>query len=367
MADRLGLLHSTDPATPYLSLHCRTAATPAEIDAAFHVDRTLLRHTTIRRTVFAMPGRVVPLAHGSFNAPLVAKLRQTLERWIADSPDTDEDPATFLAATENAVIDALAAGGLTGNQLADAVPALQVTFEPAPGKPYSRPQRITSKVVEILAAEARIARGRPTGADFTSGAWTWELAAPWFDGGAVEEIDTATALAGLVSDHLAAFAPSTVTDLAWWTGLAKGKVNAALARLGAEEVTLDDGGTGFVLAEDPLVVADADAADETVALLPGLDSTVMGWKQRSWYVDDRADHGVFDRNGNAGPTIWHGGRVVGVWTPLDDGAIALDVFDDIGTTARAAIDDEAERIREWLGDVRVKWRYPTARTKALRS
>ena len=68
-----------------------------------------------------------------------------------------------------------------------------------------------------------------------------------------------------------------------------------------------------------------------------------------------------------GPTIWHGGPVVGVWTPLDDGAIALDVFDDIGATARAAIDDEAERIREWLGDVRVKWRYPTARTKALRS
>lgn len=35
--------------------------------------------------------------------------------------------------------------------------------------------RITSRVLELLAAEGRIARGRPTGRDFTSGAWTWKV------------------------------------------------------------------------------------------------------------------------------------------------------------------------------------------------
>ena len=39
----------------------------------------------------------------------------------------------------------------------------------------------------------------------------------------------------------------------------------------------------------------------------------MGWKNRAWYLGDLAKFGgpVFDTNGNAGPTIWVDGRVVG--------------------------------------------------------
>jgi hypothetical protein len=93
----------------------------------------------------------------------------------------------------------------------------------------------------------------------------------------------------------------------------------------------------------------------------------MGWKQRGWYVDDRPVAGVFDRNGNAGPTIWFEGGVVGVWTQRADGEIAIRLLDDVGSDAIERIHDECARLADWLGDVRVKWRYPTPITRQLTS
>ena len=57
-------------------------------------------------------------------------------------------------------------------------------------------------------------------------------------------------------------------------------------------------------------------------------------------------------NGNAGPTVWWDGRVVGGWSQRRDGEIALGLLEDVGRDARAAIDAEVDRLRAWVGDVR---------------
>lgn len=362
VAAALALLHSTDPSTPYLSIQARTGVDAADIDAAFYVDRTLLRHTTVRRTVFAMPLDVVPLAHGAFNATLVPKLRTNLVGWIDASASTNEPGESFLAATERNVLARLRAGPATGTALANRLPALRVSIDPAPGASYSRPIRITSKVLELLAAEGRIARGRPTGASFTSGAWTWEVIDDWLGRPGIEPMDPADALAGLVDRYLSSFGPATVTDLTWWCGLPKGRIRSALARV-ARAVELDGvDEPGYIGVADELA---APTVDGVVALLPGLDSTTMGWKQRSWYVDDDPNVGLFDRNGNAGPTVWLDGRVIGAWTQRPDGQIVTDVPDDLDAPTAAALGDEVERLTGWLGEIRIKWRYPTPRTARL--
>jgi len=364
--DALALLHSTDPSTPYLSLHARTNASPHDIDRAFHDDRILFRHTTLRRTIFAMPLDVVTLAHGSYNTRLATILRRNLLGWIEASPDTSVPAERFLDETETATVELLRSkGATTGRGLADALPSLQVTFNPAPSAAYSKPMRITSRVLELLAAEGRIARGRPTGRDFTSGSWTWEAIDDWLGSDGISVLDPDEALTGLVRRYLSTFAPATVTDLSWWTGLPKGQIRAAMQRCEVREVALiDTTEPGHVLADDEL---EAPPLTDDIALLPGLDSTTMGWKQRNWYVDDRPAAGVFDRNGNAGPTIWIEGRVAGAWTQRDTGEIALHLTGDIGSIARSRVEVEAARLTEWLGDVRVKWRYPTPITKQLNS
>ena len=77
----------------------------------------------------------------------------------------------------------------------------------------------------------------------------------------------------------------------------------------------------------------------------------MGWKERDWYLGPHAEL-LFDRNGNAGPTVWWEGRVVGGWSQRRDGEIAFRLLEDVGADAVTAIEAEAARLAGWLGDVR---------------
>jgi hypothetical protein len=87
------------------------------------------------------------------------------------------------------------------------------------------------------------------------------------------------------------------------------------------------------------------------ALLPTLDPTTMGWKERDWYLGPHAPI-LFEHNGNAGPTVWWEGRVVGGWSQRRDGEIVFRLLEDVGGDAVRAVETEAERLAEWLGDVR---------------
>ncbi len=63
-------------------------------------------------------------------------------------------------------------------------------------------------------------------------------------------------------------------------------------------------------------------SEPSAALLPTLDPTTMGWKERDWYLGEHASL-LFDSNGNAGPTVWWDGRVVGGWSQRRDGEIVF--------------------------------------------
>lgn len=363
VAEALVLLHSTDPSTPYLSIHARSDASIADIDSAFYERCSLSRSTAVRRTVFAMTPAMLRVACGAFNPSLVVKLRSQLMKWLEAGDEVTESPASFLRRAERLVTEYLSAvSSATGMALANEVRELRIMIDPMPDSAKSKPIRVTSKLLEIMAAEGTIVRGQPTGTDFTSGTWTWMLAATP-GGWMVDAPDPDEALAQLLYRYLSTFGPATVTDMAWWTGLSKRRVRSALVQQGTVAVRLGvDDEPGFVAAGDEL---EASFTGPSVALLPGLDSTTMGWKQRSWYVDDASATGIFDRNGNAGPTIWVDGCVGGVWTQRSDGSIVTELFDDPGSDVRALVDAEAHRLAAWLGEVRVKWRYPTPITKRL--
>jgi DNA glycosylase AlkZ-like len=122
-----------------------------------------------------------------------------------------------------------------------------------------------------------------------------------------------------------------------------------------------DGGTCIVLAgdQDPEPVTQPWAA-----LLPALDPTPMGWRERGWFL---GDHGaaLFDRSGNIGPTVWWDGRIVGGWAQRPDGAVVFRLLEDAGTDAHAAIGAEAESLQAWLGPARVTPRFRTPLEREL--
>jgi Winged helix DNA-binding domain len=200
--------------------------------------------------------------------------------------------------------------------------------------------------------------GRPRGG-WTSSQVTWSAAED------LARPPTPAAQVELARRWLSAFGPALVSDLQWWTGLTAGQVKQALAQLDVTEVDLD-GSPGVMLAADePGLDAQPDL-QAWPALLPALDPTAMGWRERAWYVGEHTA-ALFDRSGNIGPTAWWDGRIVGGWAQRKDGEIAVRLLEDVGAEAAAAIAAEAQRLREWIGPgttVTPRFRTPLERELA---
>jgi hypothetical protein len=94
-----------------------------------------------------------------------------------------------------------------------------------------------------------------------------------------------------------------------------------------------------------------------VAFLPALDTTTMAWKERDFYLGPY-EKLLFDTNGNAGPTVWSDGRIVGAWAQRPNAEVVHRLFEDVGRDRASAIEDEGARLAAWLGDARVFPRFP---------
>jgi hypothetical protein len=212
-------------------------------------------------------------------------------------------------------------------------------------KAYGGPQTVTTWVLNLLAAEGRIVRGRPRGS-WTSSQWSWSPMDAWLPGGSAA-LPLAEAQTGLARRWLAAFGPATVADLRWWTGWTAGDARRALSAIDPVEVDLD-GEPGIALGDD---LDPAPRPDPWIALLPALDATSMGWQRRSFYLGDH-EKPLFDTTGNIGPTIWSNGRIIGGWTQRAGGEVAHRLLEDVGREVADAVDAEVERLTAWLGTSR---------------
>jgi hypothetical protein len=159
----------------------------------------------------------------------------------------------------------------------------------------------------------------------------------------------------LVARYLYAFGPVTEKDVKWWFGSTLTIVRAALQRIGAVEVRLDDDTVGYLRPDDLDEVA---AVAPYAALLPGLDPTTMGWIERDWYLGAHRAQ-IFDRNGNAGPTAWWDGRIVGGWKQATDGTVRIQPLETLPRAATEALDAEADRLTSWLSGTSFRPTFPS--------
>jgi len=352
-------LHATDPATVYLAARARMLDPGvAAVEQALYEDRALVRILGMRRTMFIEPVELMGVVQAACTDAIATQQRRLLVDLVGRAGLAD-DPPGWIEDVEKVAVNALEArGGATAAELAKDDPRLarQIVF--AEGKPYEGRQSVVSRILLLLAAEGRIVRGRPRGS-WVSGQYRWSVVDAWLPGG-VPAWSLQEAQAELVRRWLRGFGPATIADVKWWTGLPMGQVRRAVAETGAVEVDLD-GTAGLVLPDD----LDPVPASETwVALLPALDPTTMGWAGRDFYLDPHRP-ALFDRNGNAGPTIWLNGHVVGGWAQRGTGEVVLRLLEDVGTEAAEAIEAEAARLTAWLTPLRVTPRFRTPLEREL--
>ncbi|HZB51236.1 MAG TPA: winged helix DNA-binding domain-containing protein, partial [Mycobacteriales bacterium] len=304
-----------------------------------------------------VPVELVPVVQAACTRAIAVVERRRTVQFLEQS-FAGRDAASWLKEVEEEALAALEERGeALSTELSDQLPRMaeKIAFEVG-NAPAS--QSVASRVLPLLAADGRAVRGRPRGS-WTSGQYRWSTMRAWLPDG-VPELPADEARVELAGRWLRAFGPAPVADLKWWSGWTLGHTRAALAGLAVVEVDLD-GVPGVALADD---LAPTPLPEPHPTLLPALDASVMGWQSRGWFL---GDHGrtLFDTNGNAGPTVWWDGRVVGGWAQRRTGEVVVRLLEDVGADAVTAVDAAAARLRDWIGPVRVTPRFRTPLERQL--
>jgi len=352
-------LHATDPATVFLSAWARVEGMEvADLERALYADRTLVKHLAMRRTLFVFPRETLAAAQAAVSNRVADVERRRLVRNVEDA-GLQSDGERWLAEAGEQVMKLLADGRLaTSSELRNELPSLEGSIVYGEGKSWGGRMAVGPRVLTTLSAAGRVVRATNDGG-WTTSRPRWAATALWLG----EEIDTCSetdGTAGIVERWLRAFGPGTVADIKWWLGSPVTAVRRALADLDAVEVDLDRA-TGYVLPDDLDV---AEPVEAWAALLPPLDPTTMGWAERDWYLGQYKEH-LFDTSGNAGPTAWWEGRIVGGWRQTDAGEVVLQLLEDVGSEGRRALDKEAARLTDWLDGTRAVPRFPSPLSRVL--
>ena len=185
---------------------------------------------------------------------------------------------------------------------------------------------------------AELVRGPPSG--------TWErrradLYAHAEDWVGPENVSPYDALDLLVRRYLSGFGPATPAEIADWAGL-----NVTTIRPALERLELRRFGGGLVdLARAPLPHADTPAP---VRLLPVWDATLLVHARRTGILPERYRPAIFNtKTPHSFNTFLVDGVVAGTWR-YEGERVRLDPFDRIPREVRAELDDEAERLAEFM-------------------
>lgn len=175
-------LHATDPASVYLSVLARSAAsTLGDVADAMYTRRSLVRWMAMRRTPFVFAREDIALVQAAVSTPLAETLRRALISRLlrnGSEPPIDGDISRWIADLEDRVARGLARrGSASGAQLATDEPALTTLI--LAKAPSDRPQNLTTSLLTLMSADGRIVRGAPTGA-WTSRHHRWEPISRWW-------------------------------------------------------------------------------------------------------------------------------------------------------------------------------------------
>jgi hypothetical protein len=346
-------LHATDPATVFLSARTRMHGMEvADLERALYEERTLVKHLAMRRTLFVFPRETLAAAQAAVSNRVADVERRRLIRDV-EAAGLQKNGERWLAKAGEQVLALLADGRqATSSELRDELPSLEGSIAYGEGRSWGGRMAVGPRVLTTLSAAGRVVRATNDGR-WTTSRPRWASTESWL-GKEIDACSEADGTATLVERWLRTFGPGTAADIKWWLGSTMAAVRRALADLDAVEVDLG-GSTGYVMPDD---LDASESVEPWAALLPPLDSTTMGWAEREWYLGPYKKL-LFDTSGNAGPTAWWEGRIVGGWRQTDAGEVVLQLLEDVGSDGQRALDDEAACLTDWLAGTRAVPRFPS--------
>ena len=168
--------------------------------------------------------------------------------------------------------------------------------------------------------------------------------------------------------YLAAFGPATYSDVQWWTGFSKAETKGVLEELEPElvESAIEGISNGYLMLAGDAGRLDTFTGPQSpyVFFLPALDPYIMGYQGRRRFLNSEHRAKVFDRAGNAQPTVWVDGRAVGAWGQSQDGSVIYRLFEPVGQQEQTLLEDKVQQLEDFLGGEYLPPRFRTSFTRA---
>jgi hypothetical protein len=367
-------LHATDPTGPYLSLWGRIPAFERPmLEDALYERRVLSKALCMRVTLHALPSDELPFFLQAFSVAFFARRNPAdlrVAALVAQAGLCQEAEAeAYVEELQRRVLEVVAQERpATVQEVSRAVPALQAKIRHSLGKRYEGEFSVGSRLVLNMCAQGLLIRTRPRGT-WRSSLYEYAALRDWLPGVDPDSVSPQEAQTWLARRYLGAFGPATPDDMQWWTGFSKGETTAALSTLKPElaEVAVEGWGDGYLmLADDAQRLGDLTLPDVPyVFWLPTLDPYIMGYRDRRRFLSPEQRGHVFDRAGNAVPTVWVNGRVAGAWGQRKDGSVVYGLFEEVGEREQALLAEEARRLEEFLEGEFLPPRFQTPFTRGL--
>jgi hypothetical protein len=362
-------LHATVPTTPFLSLWARVGSFARDLlESALYDERVLARTICMRQTLHVVPSDELGYYIQIYDARYGASVRAETQTLLVQAALCGEaDAAGRCRDLERRVREVVSdRGPCTVRDLSGTIPELSAKVRYSVGTSYEGSFSVGSRLVPALCALGTLIRAEPRGT-WRSNLYAYALLSDWVPEVDLEASSPLEARVWLVRRYLRAFAPATVEDVQWWTGLTRDETAHALDALRPSLIELPIAGLGtyYILDTDWTECQDFREPRSPYAwFLPALDPYVMGYSDRRRFLDPAHQRAVFDRAGNAVPTVWFDGQIVGVWAQRKDGAVAYGLFES-HSRAQAALDVEAERLQAFLDGEYLALRSHTPYTRRL--
>jgi hypothetical protein len=298
--------------------------TGADVDRARTEERSLVRTWAMRNTMHLLAADDLDWMGPLFEPGLEAFARRRLDHFGVGTPEADRAVALIGRELE-------ADGPLSRPEL--------VTRVEATGLELTQERRMH---LFALAISTRVACLGPD-----DGATT--LLAPareWL--GERPPHDRSAALAELARRYLRAFGPATEADFAGWAGLALGAIREGLGAIAAETDEVDCAGVRMLRLRRRARRADPSA----VRLLPGWDTYLMGYRDRSFMAAGDRWQRINLGGGMLRPAITVGGVAEGTWRAKRSGgriAVELEPFGRLGADVRRKVDAEIADVARFDG------------------
>ena len=271
------VLHSTGPDTVFLSTWARTTDFEvADLEHALYDERTLVRMLGMRRTLWVVPRALVAGRRRGVHADdrragaEAPRGIRRAERRLGRSRRLDRRGGRRRAprgrGAGRGVHDRRRAGrAAPGDEAA-----------PGAGTRWEVTASAASRLLPLLAADGALVRGRPR-TSWTNGQYAVGCARETGSAPSSSGSNLPDAQAELLRVWLRRSGPATETDIRWWTGWTRtGGPRSAGGR------TPRRGRPGRLRSAScsPTTWARPPPPEPWAALLPTLDPTTMGWKER---------------------------------------------------------------------------------------